>query len=120
MSRKIFTDEVAAENYIASLGVPYHRWDDIGRIVVTTGADIPNTSTRFIPISEFQPRFTAQEMRGFWDAANNILDITAVSIMCRIFMVSHVDLDSQELIDALNYWVSIGKLNANRISTIRA
>jgi hypothetical protein len=74
--------------------------------------------TREWTLAEFNTKFTPEELAGFWLAATT--DAQAAKLMATAFSSPTIRPDSQELIDALDYWVSIGKLAANRPTEIRA
>jgi hypothetical protein len=85
---------------------------------VYTGADIPPAPAREWSLAEFNTKFTPAELAGFWQAATT--DAQAAKLMATAFSSPTIRPDSPELIDALDYWVSIGKLAANRPAEIRA
>jgi hypothetical protein len=83
-----------------------------------TGEDIPPAPPREWTLAEFNTKISPAELAGFWLAATT--DEQAAKLMATAFSSPTIRPDSQELIDALDYWVSIGKLAANRPAEIRS
>jgi hypothetical protein len=104
----------------AAFAVPNPRHIVLNDNVATvyTGDDIPPAPTREWTLAEVNTKFTQAELAGFWLAATT--DAQAAKLMATAFSSPTIRPDSQELIDALDYWVSIGKLAANRPAEIRA
>jgi hypothetical protein len=98
--------------------VPKHIILNNDVATVYTGADIPPAPQREWSLAEFNTRFTPAELAGFWLAAST--DPQAAKLMATAFSSPTIRPDSQELIDALEYWVSIGKLAVNRPAEIRS
>lgn len=87
---------------------------------VYTGDDIPAlVNQRMLKPYEFRDRFTQSELIAMTELAKT--DHTASLLLLNVYTATDgIDLDSQAVIDGLNYWVSVGVLQANRPNEIRA